>query len=124
MSWFNSNSMVMVVNPSWDLELTWRMPSTLMTASSMMSVTADSMTSGEAPSQVTATESTGKSTSGSWEMPMRENPIAPKTIKPIISIQAKTGFLMEVSERLMSSPFGPARRHLELNAGEHGPQFG
>ena len=48
-----------------------RMPWTLVMASSTMSTTSDSMTSGAAPSHVKDTDTTGKSTFGNWLTPMR-----------------------------------------------------
>jgi len=56
---------------------------------------------GAAPSRVSVIWRTGRSTSGKRPMPIRRKLIQPKTISPVISIQAKTGFLMERSERVI-----------------------
>jgi len=50
---------------------------------------------GAAPFIVALIESTGKSTSGIWLMPILSMEIVPKMISPDISIQAKTGRRME-----------------------------
>src|SRR4030065_576605 len=62
-----------------------------MTASSMISTTLVSMTSGAAPGYSTRTDTTGKSTSGNWLTPMREAEMPPNRMSPAISIQAHTG---------------------------------
>jgi hypothetical protein len=62
------------------------------------------MTSGAAPSIVNETVTVGKSTSGNWLRPIRENEIKPKIIKPNINIHAKTGFLIEISDKRMNTP--------------------
>jgi hypothetical protein len=41
----------------------------------------------------------GKSTSGNWLIPIREAATMPKTTVAAISIQARTGFLTQVSVR-------------------------
>ncbi len=72
-------------------------PSTCTSASSSGCRTSFSTTSGAAPSQLTETLMVGKSTSGIWLMPMREAATIPKRTVPAMSIQAKTGLLMQAS---------------------------
>ena len=106
MSRSRSNSMVTSLRP-WRLEEeTSRIPSTVITASSITSATSVSITSGAAPSSVTLTLTTGKSTSGIWLTPRRMNEMPPKMMSAAISIQAKTGLRIEMSERFM----GPTPR--------------
>ena len=83
-------------------------PSTEVTASSTMSTTSVSMISGEAPSQVTETLTTGKSTSGFWLTPSPLNTLpkpvkqsSPKPISANIRIQAKTWLRIEMSASVM-----------------------
>ena len=66
-----SSSTVMAAWPSFEEEDICLTPCTLVTESSRTSTTSASMISGEAPSQVTAMFTTGKSTSGIWLTPMR-----------------------------------------------------
>ena len=93
--------MVMFVRPSMEVELMFLMPSMVITESSSTSAMEDSMVSGEAPTQVTVTVMTGKSTSGIWLIPMRLKPMAPKMMRPNMRIQANTVFFMEMSDRVM-----------------------
>jgi hypothetical protein len=67
----SSSSTVMEAWPCLEEEVISRTPCTEVTASSMISTTSASMISGAAPSQVTATLTMGKSTSGICETPMR-----------------------------------------------------
>ncbi len=67
----SSISTVMLHDPCRELEVSVRTPSTWMRASSRVSTTSFSMTSGAAPSQVAETLIVGKSTSGNWLMPIR-----------------------------------------------------
>jgi len=60
------------------------------------------MTSGAAPRRFNPTEITGKSTSGRRLTPIRVKEIPPKIMREAMSIQAKTGFLIEISERLIN----------------------
>src|SRR6185436_17536821 len=120
---FRSNSTMTVARPCLLVEEIDLTPSMVVTASSSGSMTSDSMTSGEAPSSVTCTLMTGKSTSGFWLTPRRAKPIPPKTIRPAISIQAKTWLRIEMSESVtLRSPgsLGGARRgggdHLDRRA--------
>ncbi len=107
MSLESSNSRFREADPCRDEDEISLMPWTPMRASSRTSVTSVSITSGAAPSHPTLTLSTGKSTSGSWLTPIRPKPKAPNTMSPIISIQAKAGFLMETSESIMAAPPWP-----------------
>src|SRR5687767_4481035 len=92
-----SSSTVTDPEPWRDDEVSERTPSTWTSASSRISMTSFSITSGAAPSQATFTEMVGKSTSGSWLMPMRLAATRPKTTVPAISIQARTGLRMQAS---------------------------
>jgi hypothetical protein len=46
-------------------------------------------------------DNTGLSTSGIWLTPSRVKAITPKTITPIMIIQANTGFFIDVSDNDM-----------------------
>ena len=94
---------VQVVWTSWT-------PSTPRTASSTGSATSDSMIWGEALGREMETLTTGKLMSGIWDTPIRKKQMMPKKISPNMSIQAKTGFLIETSDNVISTPFSP-RRH-------------
>jgi hypothetical protein len=72
MSRLRSNSTTMLARPCRAVEDNPLIPSTAMMASSSGSMTSVSITSGAAPSSVTATLITGKSTSGFWLTPRRE----------------------------------------------------
>ena len=76
------------------------MPSTVIRASSIGSMTSFSMTSGAAPSQDRRTLTTGESTSGFCDTPSRKNDKPPNSRRQSMIIQAKTGFLMATSERV------------------------
>lgn len=99
-----SNSSVTVARPCCDEDEMSTIPSTLMHASSTSSTTSVSMVSGDAPSRVSDTVTCGKSTSGIWLTPSSRNPRAPKTIRPAISIHAKTGLRTAASESLIGRP--------------------
>ena len=106
-------SRVMLAPPMRDEEVMVFTPSTWISASSRISTTSFSMTSGAAPSQVTETEMLGKSTSGNWLMPMREPATRPKTMVAAIIIQASTGFLTQISVIFMFRLLGGAPRSLD-----------
>ncbi len=99
----SSISTVMLHEPCRALEVSVRTPSTWMRASSRVSTTSFSMTSGAAPSQVAETLMVGKSTSGNWLMPIRPPATTPKTTVAAMSIQARTGFLTQASVRFMAT---------------------
>src|SRR6058998_141763 len=117
---FRSNSTTTFARPCLLVEEIVFTPSIVVTASSSGSMTSDSITSGEAPSRVTETLMTGKSTSGFWLTPRREKPMPPKMISAAISIQANTWFLIDRSERVtFRSPDSLAGRgpdHLDVHA--------
>ena len=114
MSRSSSNSIVMPAEPWREVEETSFTPSTEVTVSSRMSTTSVSMISGDAPSQVTETFTTGKSTSGFWLMPSPLNTVPkpvkvriPKPISANIRIQAKTWLRIEMSASVI--PFAIRR---------------
>src|SRR6185503_15921186 len=101
MSRLSSNSSLMFAVLWRQMLDIWTSPSTWMTADSIGSTTADSITSGAAPGSESWMVTTGRSMSGYWLTPSRVNAIPPKTISAIISIHAKTGRLIEIEARLM-----------------------
>ena len=108
MSRSSSSSIVMPAEPWREVEVTSFTPSTEVTVSSRMSTTSVSMISGDAPSQVMETLTTGKSTSGFWLIPSPRNtvpkPVKVKSPKPIsanIRIQANTWLRIEMSASVM-----------------------
>ena len=73
------------------------------TASSIRWVTSDSTSSGAAPGKTTPMLMNGKLTSGKRSMPSRPIDTTPSTMKLRMTIEAKTGRLIEVSEIHMGS---------------------
>ena len=68
------------------------------TASSIGRVTSVSTSSGPAPGYTTVTLTNGKLTSGNRSMPSRVIDTTPSTMKLMMTIVAKTGRLIEVSD--------------------------
>ena len=84
--------------PSVDVEITRLTPLMPATASSIGRVTSVSTSSGPAPGYGTITFTNGKLTSGKRSMPSRPSDTMPSTMKLTMTIVAKTGRLIEVSE--------------------------
>ena len=84
--------------PSADVEMTRLTPLMPATASSIGRVTSVSTSSGPAPGYGTSTFTKGKLTSGKRSMPRRPSETMPSTMKLTMTIVAKTGRLIEVSE--------------------------
>jgi hypothetical protein len=63
------------------------------------------MMTAEALGSVMETLTTGKATSGIWDKPIRKKQRNPKKISPNMSIQAKTGFLIETSDNVIHAGF-------------------
>jgi hypothetical protein len=74
-----------------DTERSSLMPSTRLTASSMMSETCDSTSSTEAPGSSVWTRTVGRSMTGKRSTPRRKNDEAPTTTNARMIIAAKTG---------------------------------
>ena len=85
-------------NPSVEVEITRLTPLMPATASSIRCVTSDSTSSGAAPGKITPMLMNGKLTSGKRSMPSRPIDTTPSTMKLRMTIEAKTGRLIEVSE--------------------------
>ena len=85
-------------NPSVEVEITRLTPAMPATASSTGRVTSVSTSSGPAPGYTIDTLTNGKLTSGKRSMPRRVIETAPSTMKLTMTIVAKTGRLMDVSE--------------------------
>ena len=92
----------MLLNPS-ALELVRvRSPSTVLSSSSRMSVTADSTTWGLAPGSAVLTETIGGSTSGNSRTASWVYPMTPNSTSARLSMLASTGRRMERSESFMA----------------------
>ena len=89
--------------PSVDVEMTRLTPLMPATASSIGRVTSVSTSSGPAPGYTTEMLTKGKLTSGKRSMPRRPSDTMPSTMKLTMTIVAKTGRLIEVSEIHMTS---------------------
>src|SRR5688572_25757914 len=85
-------------SPSVDVEITRLTPLMPATASSIGRVTSVSTSSGPAPGYGTSTLTKGKLTSGKRSMPRRPSDTIPRTMKLTITIVAKTGRLIDVSD--------------------------
>ena len=91
----------MLLNPS-ALELVRvRSPSTVLSSSSRMSVTADSTTCGLAPGSTVLTETIGGSTSGNSRTASRVYPMTPNRTSARLTMLASTGRRMDRSESFM-----------------------
>ncbi len=92
------SSMPTMDSPSAEVEITRLTPLMPATASSIGRVTSVSTSSGPAPGYGTSTLTKGKLTSGKRSMPSRPRETAPSTMKLTMTIVAKTGRLIDVSE--------------------------
>ena len=75
-----------------------RSPSTVLSSSSRMSVTADSTTWGLAPGNTVVTETIGASTSGNSRTASWVYPMTPKSTSARLSMLASTGLRIDISE--------------------------
>src|SRR5689334_23056590 len=80
-----------------EIERSWSMPSTVLTASSMRWLTSVSTSSTEAPGRIVRTETVGTSTEGKRSTRRCRKLAMPTTTSVAISIEAKTGRRMKVS---------------------------
>ena len=103
--------------PSALTERICRIPETLLTSSSIMSVISVSIVSGEAPGKVVVTDTYGNSILGKRSTPSLPKLKRPRTTNDAITIVAKTGRRIETLEihislgfRCLRSTFCPSRK--------------
>lgn len=77
--------------PAPEIDRSSSIPSTVFTSSSMISVIAASVSSGDAPGRLVRTLTVGRSTDGSRSTPRLKYPAAPTTHIERMSIAAKIG---------------------------------
>src|SRR5262245_60626617 len=94
----------MLLIPSWLELVRVRSPSTVLSSSSRMSVTADSTTWGLAPGRTVLTETIGGSTSGNSRTDNWKYPSTPKSTRARLSMLASTGRRMDRSESFIGLP--------------------
>src|SRR5688572_8986765 len=97
MSRSRSNEMITNELPDCEIERSWSMPSTVLTASSMRSLTRVSISSVDAPGSAVRTLTVGRSNEGKRSTGKRIRPARPSTTSVAISIDANTGRRMKVS---------------------------
>src|SRR5258706_2544278 len=94
----SSTKVIITKDEPWpEIERSWSMPSTVLTASSMRWLTSVSTSSIEAPGSSVRTETVGTSTEGKRSTRRRRKLAIPTTTSVAISIEAKTGRRMKVS---------------------------
>ena len=107
-----SKVIITIEEPGPEIERSWSMPSTVLTASSMRRLTSVSTSSIEAPGSTVRTETVGTSTEGKRSTRRRVKLAIPITTSVAISIEAKTGRRMKTStrRRTRGAPSAPGAR--------------